>query len=321
MASDMQFPPATFVHCNDIRMAVYTQGQGPAVILLHGFPELAYSWRHQLPALAAAGYRAIAPDLRGYGATEKPPAVADYTVQSLLADILGLLDKLELEDAVFVGHDFGALLGWYMALLHPQRMRGLINLNIPFHAAPPVDPITLMRQRLGDSFYIVNFQDSDQADHAFAADVPHFFNMMMRRGQISREQFNGLPEEKKVLSLLATMARRESGGVPLLNDEEMSVYVEAFESGGFTAPINWYRNWSHNWSSTRELPQKIGVPTLFIGAVDDVIIAPEHVEAMKPNVADLEIHMLADCGHWTQQEKPDEVNRLILDWLARRFPP
>jgi len=200
-------------------------------------------------------------------------------------------------------------------------MAGLINLNIPFHAAPPVDPIVLMRQRLGDSFYIVNFQDSDEADRAFAADVPHFFNMMMRRGQISRQLFNTLPDEKKVLSLLATVARKESSGVPLLNQQELAIYVGAFEKSGFTGPINWYRNWSHNWRSTRQLPQKVGIPTLFIGAEDDVIIAPEHIEAMKPHVADLEIHMLPDCGHWTQQEKPDEVNRVILDWLARRYPP
>lgn len=302
-------------------MAVYEQGQGPAVILLHGFPELAYSWRHQMPALAAAGYRAIAPDQRGYGSSDKPENVGDYTIQALINDVLGLLDSFGLSQAVFIGHDWGALLNWYMALLCPQRMAGIINLNIPFYAAPPVDPISLARNKFGNNFYIVNFQDSHEADRAFAADVPHFFRMLVRRGQITREQFAALPGEKKVLSLLATMARSESGGEPLLNDQELSIYVAAFERGGFTGPINWYRNWSHNWRTTRDLPQEVHVPTLFIGADDDVIVAPQHIDAMRAHVPDLEIHMLSDCGHWTQQEQPDQVNVLILDWLARRYPP
>jgi soluble epoxide hydrolase/lipid-phosphate phosphatase len=315
------FPPPVHVDTNGIRMAVYEQGQGPAVLLLHGFPELAFSWRHQLPALAAAGYRAIAPDQRGYGKSDVPGRIEDYTVQCLAADVEGLLDALAIREAVFVGHDWGALLTWTMALMGSEKIAGIINLNIPFHAAPPVDPIALMRQKLGDDFYIVNFQDGDDADKAFAADVPHFFNVLMRRRQISREQFNLLPKEKRVLSLLATMARSESGGEPLLNDDELAVYVAAFKQGGFSGPINWYRNWSHNWSSTRDLPQKIHLPVLFIGAHDDVIIAPEHIEAMKPHLRDLEIQMIEDCGHWSQQERPEEVNGLMLDWLARRFPP
>lgn len=315
------FPRPTFVRSNGIRMAVYEQGRGPAVLLLHGFPELAYSWRHQLPALAAAGYRAIAPDLRGYGLSDIPADVGDYTIQTLVKDIEGLLAALDLRRAVFVGHDWGALLTWYMALLNPLPMAGIVNLNIPFHAAPDVDPTLLMRQKLGDSFYIVDFQDSRAADEAFAADVPHFFTMLMRRGQVTRAQYDTLPKEKKALSLRATMARSESGGERLLDDDELAVYVRAFERGGFSGPINWYRNWSSNWSSTRHLPQQVDLPTLFIGAEDDVIVAPQHIEAMKPHVPDLEIHMLSNCGHWSQQERPRAVNALMLDWLARRYPP
>ena len=175
-----------------------------------------------------------------------------------------------------------------------------------------------MRSRLGNDFYIVNFQDSDEADRAFAADVPHFFNMLMRRGQVSREQFDTLPPEKKVLSLLATMARTESGGTPLLGKQDLDVFVSAFSRGGFTGPINWYRNWTHNWKTLEGVNQQIDIPTLFIGAVDDVIIAPEYIEGMQPLVTNLELHMLDNCGHWSQQEKPEEVNTLMLDWLRRR---
>jgi len=312
------FPDPHFVNSNGIRMAVYEQGAGPAIILLHGFPELAFSWRHQLPALAAAGYRAIAPDQRGYGRTDCPTQIEDYRIQELVADIFGLLDSLDLQHASFVGHDWGALLLWHMSLVCPERIERQIILNIPFHARPSVDPIALMRERLGDDFYIVNFQESDEADHAFAADPAHFFNMMMRKGQITRARYEQLPPEKKVLDLLATMARKRSGGTALLSDEERDYFANAYAESGFGGPINWYRNWSDNWASLEGVEQVVRIPTLFIGAEDDVVIAPKHIESMKKHVVDLEVHMLDDCGHWTQQEKPDEVNSLILDWLKRR---
>ena len=310
------FPPPRYVDTNGIRMAVFEQGSGPAVIFLHGFPELAFSWRHQLPAFAAAGYRAIAPDQRGYGMTDSPSGVAQYTIEELIADVAGLLQDLGLQRATIVGHDWGALLLWHMALLRPDMIDRQVILNIPFHARPPTDPIERARARLGDDFYIVNFQDSDEADHAFAADLEHFFEVMMRKNQITRERYNRLPPEKKVLSLLAAMARKESAGEPLLNDQERDYYVAAYARNGFTGPINWYRNMSHNWRTLEGVEQRIRVPTLFIGAHDDVVIAPEFIAAMRPCVDQLDVHMLDHCGHWTQQEHPDRVNQLILDWLA-----
>lgn len=315
-----EFPAPQLVATNGIELALYHEGSGPPVVLLHGFPELAYSWRHQLPALAAAGYHALAPDQRGYGLSSKPPGVSQYTVQALIADVAGLLSLLGLDKAMFVGHDWGALILWYMAQLRPDLMSGLIALNVPFYPRPPTDPIALARARFGDKFYIVNFQDSDEADRRFAADVPHFFGMVMRRGQITRERFNTLPRERQVLSLLDTMDRRESSGEKLLTEAELAVYVDAFTDGGFTGPINWYRNWSHNWASTEGVGQTIDLPVLFIGAADDILISPAHIDAMANHVTDLETHVIADCGHWTQQERPDEVNRLMLDWLARRYP-
>ena len=312
------FPEPTFVDTNGIRMAVYEQGKGPPVILLHGFPELAFSWRHQLPALAAAGFRAIAPDQRGYGRTEVPAGVRDYRIEELIADVNGLLDALALDTATFVGHDWGSLLLWQMAMRAPERIERMIILNIPHYPRLPVDPIQVMRERFGDDFYLVNFQDSDEADRTFADDPLHFFDMMMRRGQISREQFDQLPREVKALSLLKLVARSHGSGESLLTDAERDYFAAAFANSGFTGPINWYRNWTLNWETQESYDQRIRIPTLFIGAVDDVIIAPEHVEAMKPLVKDLEIHMLEHCGHWSQQEKPDEVNRLMIDWLERR---
>ena len=312
------FPEPHFIDTNSIRMAVHEQGEGPANILLHGFPELAYSWRHQLPALAEAGYRAIAPDQRGYGNTAAPPNVSDYSVEELIGDVHGLLDALELESAIFIGHDWGAILLWYMANLAPDRIEKLITLNIPYFRRPPIDPITMMRERYGDGFYIVNFQDSDEADRVFAEDPAHFFDVVMRHQQISRQRFDSLPPERKVANFIRSLKQERHSGEPLLLDEERDYYAAAFAKSGFTGPINWYRNWTHNWQITAGVDPTITIPTLFIGAVDDVIVAPEQIEAMKPLVTDLTIHMLEDCGHWSQQEKPAAVNRLILDWLVQR---
>jgi pimeloyl-ACP methyl ester carboxylesterase len=312
------FPEPRTIATNGLEMAVYELGEGPPVILLHGFPETAFSWRHQLPALAAAGFRAIAPDQRGYGRTTAPPEVADYRVSELIADLHGLLDALELDSAVFVGHDWGALVLWQMAMLAPDRIDKLIILNIPHYPRFPVDPIKLMRERFGDDFYIVNFQDSDEADRVFAADTRHFINRLMRKNQITREEFEKLPPEHRIVSLLRAVQGSHASGDALLNKEELDYYADAFARSGLTGPINWYRNWTHNWKQLQGVSQQIDIPTLFIGAENDVLINPQYIEGMKPLVSDLTIHSVEDCGHWTQQEKPDTVNRLMVEWLIER---
>ena len=269
-------------------------------------------------ALAGAGYWVVAPDQRGYGRSDVPPDISDYRIEALIGDVLGLLDALDIETATFVGHDWGALVLWQMALRAPARMDGLIQLNIPHYPRPPADPIGIMRKRFGDDFYIVNFQDSQEADRVFAADTKRVFDIMMRRNVMSRARFEQLPPEMRVPSLLRLMARAEPGGDALLSDAERDYYADAFARTGFTGAINWYRNWSRNWETQEGLDDIVHVPTLFIGAVDDTIIPLDRIEGMKPLVRDLEVHMLEHCGHWSQQEKPAEVNALMLDWLEER---
>ncbi|MGI9233643.1 MAG: alpha/beta fold hydrolase [Woeseiaceae bacterium] len=312
------FPEPDFIDSNGIRMAVYEQGEGPAVILLHGFPELAFSWRHQFPALAAAGFRAIAPDLRGYGQTSVPAEVADYRIDKLIGDVEGLLDAFNLPNAIFIGHDWGALLLWHMAILAPERIEKLIILNIPHYPRPAEDPVSIWRRRFGDDYYIVDFQDSDRADCIFARDPVRFFDVTMRRNQISRASFDKLPTERKVISLINALSKDRHGGERLLTSDERDYYASAYAASGFTGPINWYRNWTHNWRRMEGVDPTIRIPTLFIGAHDDVLIAPEHIEGMAAMVPDLDVHVLNNCGHWSQQEKPDEINHLIVDWLVQR---
>ena len=311
----------SFIETNGIRMRLAQMGtEGPLVLLVHGWPESWYSWRHQLTALSAEGFRVIAPDMRGYGGTDVPPNISDYTIQKLIGDLTGLMDALSINKPVIIGHDWGALIAWQMSLIVPKRISGLIALNIPFFKRPPINPITIMRWKLGKDFYIVNFQDSDQADRHFNENPSHFINSIMRKRQRNTKEPKKKSGKKNPISLIRMLEQEQPAGEPVLNAEELAYYTRAFTKNGFTGPINWYRNFKHNWKSTRNIKQIVQSPTLFVGATDEIVVSVKQIEHMKPYVEDLEITMIEDCGHWTQQEKPDELNAILLDWLKRRYP-
>ncbi|MCP4005414.1 MAG: alpha/beta hydrolase [bacterium] len=309
------FPDARMIQSNGIRMAVYERGEGLPVVFSHGFPELAYSWRHQVDALAGAGYRAIAPDQRGYGATDRPPRIEDYDLVHLTGDLIGLLDALEIEKAVFCGHDWGGIVTWQLPLLHPDRVAGLIGVNTPFLPRGPAAPIELMRQTLGGNFYIVHFQKPGEADVELASDVPRVFEALMRKLDPA-ELDTGAPVRNMVEIVRAEPMR----GTALLSSEDMDVYIRAFEASGFTGGINWYRNLDRNWELTAGVEQLVTAPGLMLSAADDLALPPSLADGMEAYVPNLEKHLIPGCGHWSQQEKPDEINALIIDWLKRTFP-
>jgi len=303
------------IETNGIRMAVTEEGSGPPVVLCHGFPELAYSWRHQIPALAAGGFRAIAPDQRGYGGTDRPAAITDYDIHHLTGDLVGLLDALGLERAVFAGHDWGGVVVWHMPLLHPARTAGVIGVNTPYFPRPSAPPVDLMRAIWGDDYYVVQFQKPGEADAALARDVRRVFTQLMRAGVPV-----GAAQIGTTRSLVDVIFGEDMPGRPLLGAEELDVYVRAFERTGFTGGLNWYRNMDRNWETTPELDgARIEVPSLMITAEHDPVLRPELAEVMRGLVPDLEVHAIAGCGHWTQKEKPAELNAILLDWLTRRF--
>ena len=310
--------PATTrtVQTNGIRMAIAEQGAGPAVVLCHGFPEIGYSWRHQLPALAAAGFRGIAPDQRGYGATDRPAAVTDYDIHHLTGDLVGLLDALDIERAVFVGHDWGGIVVWMMPLLHPARTAGVIGVNTPYFPRPSAAPVGLIRSIWGDNYYVVHFQKPGEADAALARDVRRVFRQLLRSGVPPDEALMGSPGR----NLVEVIGGPDLPGRPLLGDEDLAVYVRAFERTGFTGGINWYRNMDRNWETTPQLEAaRIEVPSLMVTAEYDPVLRPEMAEVMRGLVRDLEVVNIPGCGHWTQQEKPAELNRIMTGWLTRRF--
>lgn len=326
-ALERQMPPVQHAQVNGIDMAYYEvgpRGQGTPIIFCHGFPELAFSWRHQLKACEAAGRWAIAPDQRGYGLTQRPGPVTDYDMEHLTGDLVGLLDHLGVEKAIFCGHDWGGIVVWQMPLMHPDRVAGVIGLNTPFMRRAPLDPIEGMRKVFGEDMYIVWFQKPDIADAALAKDVDKTMRFFMRKpAAITADAASSAAASGSTFAFGQALDAWDKGDTAnqLLTADELAAFVETFQATGFTGGINWYRNFSRNWEASADLPTRIDdIPCLMIMAEKDVVLSPAMADGMEEVISDLEKKLIKASGHWTQQEKPEEVNHLILDWMDRRFP-
>jgi pimeloyl-ACP methyl ester carboxylesterase len=297
---------------------------GSLVVLCHGFPELGFSWRHQIPALVEAGYLAAAPDQRGYGRTTAPEAITDYDIVHLTDDLVGLLDLYGREQAVFVGHDWGSMVVWAMALRHPDRVAGVVGMSVPFVPRGEVAPTTAMRAILGDAFfYMLYFQEPGVADADLGADPARFLRRMM--AGIG----SGTRDADAVASMFANDGRGfvdrlpEADTLPgWLSQEELDHYVDEFSRTGFTGGINWYRNIDRNWELSAHLAgAKVTVPARFIGGADDPVLLMTPPALQDGHLVDDRGTVLVPgAGHWVQQEKPDEVNDALLDFLGGLEP-
>jgi pimeloyl-ACP methyl ester carboxylesterase len=306
------------VAVNGVDLHVLEDGpqDGPPVVLAHGFPELAYSWRHQLPALGAAGYRVLAPDQRGYGRSSRPDAVADYDIEHLSADLIGLLDDIGAEKAVLVGHDWGSMVVWQTAMLHPERVAGVVGMSVPFSPRPPVPFTQIWRQVFaGKFFYILYFQEPGVADAELAADPATTMRRMLGGVRTDRGTSIGADADDG----RGFVARfPEPDGLPdWLSQEELDFYVAEFTRTGFTGGLNWYRNFDRNWEITPQLAGKgIDVPSAFIGGALDPVLLMAPPDGQEQWLSDFRGSTLVDdAGHWVQQEKADEVNTALLEFL------
>ena len=303
------FPAPTRIWVNDIALEVFEAGQenaGNPIVLCHGWPEHAYSWRHQIPALVAAGYHVIAPNQRGYGNSSCPSDVSAYDITHLTADMVALLDHYGYDDATFIGHDWGANVVWGMGLLHPTRVTKIINLALPYQARTDIPWIAMMEQFLGADYYFVHFnRRPGVADAVLDANTAQFLRNMLRK--------NVPPAPPEPGMMMINLAKADAPlGDPLMHDTDLAVYVDAFAQSGFTSSINWYRNLDRNWHILADVAPIIQAPTLMIYGDRDVIPKSATLPDFVPNVDVVSL----DCGHCIQQELPDETNAAILGWLA-----
>jgi pimeloyl-ACP methyl ester carboxylesterase len=309
------------VETNGVQLRVIDAGDrdAPLVVLAHGFPELAYSWRHQIPALAQAGFRVLAPDQRGYGGSSKPEAVLAYNVVDLSADLVGLLDDVGAERAVLIGHDFGGVVAWTAPLLHPDRFAGVAGLSVPPVPRSRVPTTQAFRSLFGDNFfYILYFQEPGPADAELNRDPATTLRRLM--GSLTTT------DEAAALRMLAPGPDGfidripEPGRLPAwISQDEFDHYVTEFTRSGFTAPLNWYRCFDRNWELTATTPAAtIAVPSRFIGGAADPTLAYTPRDRVREVVSgDYREVMIEGAGHWIQQERPDEVNAELLGFLSR----
>ena len=309
----MNFPKAETITTNGVELEVFSAGSGKPIVLCHGWPEHAYSWRHQIQPLVDAGYHVIAPNQRGYGASSRPENVTDYDITHLTGDLMGLLDHYGYEDALFVGHDWGAIVVWNLAMLHRTRVKGVINMSVPFMARGPSEWVGFWEDRLGADFYIVHFnRQPGVADAVFAANRDQFLRNMYRTNQWQAPP----PQLPPGPPMIAIAEAADMPGDVLMSDAELKVFSDAFALSGFTGGINWYRNFSRNWDIVGAYEQRITQPTLMIyGDYDSVPASPE----LDQFVDKLTIVNLP-CGHWIQQEQPQATNKAMLSWLAENYP-
>ena len=307
------------VSVNGITLHIAEAGQGPLVLLLHGWPESWYSWRHQFGPLADAGYHVVAPDQRGFGASECPEEIERYSIMDMVGDAVGLIHALGHEDAVVVGHDWGAPIAWHTALLRPDLVRGVAGLSVPPTRRPPAAPLGILRQHFGEGFYQIYFQQAGRAEAELSADPTTSFRKILA-GRPAHPDLPPMvvgPNDAGLLDALTEPAELPAW----LTDDDIAVMVEQYAKSGWRGGLNLYRNIDRNWALTAAWDgAPITVPALYITGQRDVVRTfgdPKFLDKLPAQLPGLRsILDLPDTGHWTQQERPAEVNTALLEFLA-----
>jgi len=294
---------------NGVDLAVLAEGQGPLVVLAHGFPDLALTWRLQVPALVAAGYRVVVPDMRGYGASSRPEPVEAYRSDVLGNDLVGLLDHENVPRAHFVGHDWGASSVWPLGLTHPDRVLSLTGVSVPYAPPAPAPPTEIFRRRLGEGFYMLRFHHDDVIP-LLERDVAHTLALVLT----GRLDDLGLGDPGPG-DLGTGVAADPPSWLPR---DVFEAYVAAFTRTGFGAALRYYRNLDANWrTAAQQGTATIEAPSLFVTGSDDPVTRFMPARDMASSFRALERHVVDGAGHWVHQEEPDHVNALLLAHLAR----
>lgn len=316
------FPTPKFIDVGGVTLAVYEAGEAsskaPPIMLVHGWPETAYSWKHQMTALADAGFHVIAPDLKGFGRSDAPKDVAQYDIHHMTDDLIHLLDAMGIDKAIFCGHDWGGVIVWPLAHMHKDRVAGVIGVctaHYPPLAIPEIDKI---RANRGDKHYIVTFNDDLSVEDVFTGQEEKFFRTMFQRAP-KRAVLEQLGDR-----LFDIVGRIKHGPTPelggqVMGAEDLDVYIDAYKKSGFHGGVNLYRNIDRNHATLKDVDPTVTAPALWVGAEDDIFLPVEYANRMDQWVPDLERHVVADSGHWLMWEQPDALNTRMIDWLNRRF--
>ncbi|MEP2799686.1 MAG: alpha/beta hydrolase [Balneola sp.] len=299
------------ISVNGVELEVFEAGRqntGKPIVLSHGFPENAYSWRFQIPELVKAGYHVIAPNQRGYGNSSRPTEIMKYDIVHLTGDIIALLDYYGYNDATFIGHDWGANIVWNLGLLHPERINKIINLALPYQVRGEKPWIEWMEEIFGEDNYFVHFnRQQGVADAILDEYKSNFLRNLFRKNVPLAPPEPGM--------LMINLARAEKPlGEPIMSESELAIYISAFETSGFAGAINWYRNLDRNWHLLANVNPTIQHPTLMVYGEQDMIPKSESLTDFVPDVEVISL----DCGHYIQQEKPEETTQVILKWLKQQ---
>jgi pimeloyl-ACP methyl ester carboxylesterase len=320
------------IEANGIRINIAEQGRGPLIVLCHGFPESWYSWRHQIAALAQAGFHVVAPDMRGYGMSDLPDAIDQYSIFHLVGDVIGLLDALDARSAVLVGHDVGASVAWQAAQLRPDRIRAVAGLSVPFRPRGATRPTLAMPRTADAEFYVLYFQTPGRAEAEFEADPRGTIRNMLYgasgdgvRAARAAAAAGGVAPDVGMVPYGQGFLRGAAApaGLPAwLSESDIDYYAAQFRRSGFRGPLNYYRNLDRNWEIASALVGvPVTVPALYIGGDHDFMAAAPGMAQLLANLKQFapglrKIQMLPGCGHWTQQERPQEVNAVLLDFIC-----
>ncbi|MEM7729476.1 MAG: alpha/beta hydrolase [Pseudomonadota bacterium] len=316
----MNYDNPDFVPIDGFRIAAYPHGpeDGTPVLMIHGWPELAYSWATTIPALTDAGYRAIPYDLLGFGRSDAPDGVEHYRIENLVAHLEAVMDRFGIAQAILLGHDWGGIVLWHAVRMLKHRTLAAISISTPHVGRAPIDPMAIFERRFGKSHYFVEFRDRPDAVRTlFESDPDAFFRMMFRAsppGIALSPELTHLPNRFQ-----AYLDRgAPDDGDMVVTPEQRAVYTNAYTRTGFLPGMNYYRNTTANWELAEGLSTKIDVPALMISPADDFFLPPSSTDPMLDTVPDLTRVTIPDCGHWAMWDQPDAVNAAITGWLAER---
>ncbi|MGB6231546.1 MAG: alpha/beta hydrolase [Litorimonas sp.] len=316
----MYYANPTYVSVDGFRIATYPHGprDGTPIVLIHGWPELAYSWDTTVPALVEAGYRVVAYDLLGFGRSDAPRQPTHYGIANLVAHLEAVLDHYGMETAVLCGHDWGGIVLWHAVRILKARTLAAIGISTPHVGLAPADPMKIFEKRFGKDHYFLAFRDHpDRVDALFSSDPDAFFRMMFRttpKGTVLTPELSHTP--KRFRDYLDAGAPPSQGMV--VTPEQLAIYVEMYERTGFLPGMNYYRNTTANWTFAQGLSERIEVPALMLSPEDDFFLPPSSTDGMVRTVPDLTRVVIPDCGHWAMWDQPDAVNAAMLDWLSAR---